>query len=83
MKRQNNWSREETKDCYSNKFIDDVFKKYEGETILVPEKFKPSQEFLTYRNDVIFRSDSMYFPHMKQHQLQVMNLDQYIAKIVS
>lgn len=43
------------KDYYSNKFIDNVFKKYEGETILVPERFKPSQEFLTYHNDVIFQ----------------------------
>lgn len=43
------------KDYYSNKFIDDVFKKYEGHKILLPKKFKPSLEFLEYHNNFIFK----------------------------
>lgn len=43
------------KDHFSNKFIDDVFKKYEGDKNLIPIKFEPSLEFLEYHNDVIFK----------------------------
>lgn len=43
------------KDYYSNQFINDVFKKYENTKILIPKKFEPSQEFLEYHNDVIFK----------------------------
>ncbi len=43
------------KDYYSNKFIDDVFKKYDGYKISIPSKFKPSLDFLEYHNDVIFQ----------------------------
>lgn len=43
------------KDHFSNKFIDDVFKKYERHKILIPIKFEPSLEFLEYHNDVIFK----------------------------
>lgn len=43
------------KEFYSNKFINDVFKKYEGNKILLPKKFKPSLNFLEYHNDVIFK----------------------------
>lgn len=42
------------KEFYTNKFIDNVFKKYEGYKILIPKKFEPSAEFLEYHNDVIF-----------------------------
>lgn len=43
------------KDHYSNQFIEDVFRKYEGHQILIPRKFEPSSEFLEYHNDVIFK----------------------------
>lgn len=43
------------KDFYTNEFIDDVFRKYEGHQILIPKKFKPLSEFLEYHNDVIFK----------------------------
>ena len=43
------------KEYYSNKFIDDVFKKYDYQKILIPKKFKPSSDFLQYHNDVIFK----------------------------
>lgn len=43
------------KDYYSSKFIDDIFKKYEGHKIAIPKKFEPSLEFLQYHNDVIFK----------------------------
>ena len=43
------------KDYYSNQFIDDVFRKYEGQKIMIPSKFEPSLEFLEYHNDVIFK----------------------------
>lgn len=43
------------KDYYSNQFIDDVFRKYEGQKIIIPSKFEPSLEFLEYHNDVIFK----------------------------
>lgn len=43
------------KEYYSNKFIDDVFKKYDYQKILIPKKFKPSSDFLEYHNDVIFK----------------------------
>ena len=42
------------KEFYSNKFIEDVFKKYEGQKISIPNKFEPSADFLDYHNDVIF-----------------------------
>ncbi|NLI62975.1 MAG: HNH endonuclease [Methanosarcinaceae archaeon] len=45
------------KEFYTNKFIEDVFKKYEGHKILIPNKFEPSKEFLEYHNDVIFVGD--------------------------
>lgn len=43
------------KDFYTNRFIDDIFKKYEGHKIIIPKKFEPSLEFLEYHNDVIFK----------------------------
>lgn len=43
------------KEYYSNKFISDVFKKYDYKKILIPQKFKPSLDFLEYHNDVIFK----------------------------
>ena len=43
------------KDFYTNEFIDDVFKKYDGKEIVISSKFEPSPEFLEYHNDVIFK----------------------------
>ena len=43
------------KEFYSNAFIENTFKKYERHKILIPEKFKPSAEFLEYHNDVVFK----------------------------
>lgn len=43
------------KEHYTNKFVDNVFKKYENTKILIPNKFQPSKEFLQYHNDVIFK----------------------------
>lgn len=43
------------KELYSSGFIKDVFQKYEGQEIILPQKFKPSAEFLEYHNDVIFK----------------------------
>lgn len=45
------------KDLYSSGFIKDVFQKYEGQKIILPQKFKPSAEFLEYHNDVIFKGE--------------------------
>ncbi|EJU21509.1 HNH endonuclease [Peptoanaerobacter stomatis] len=45
------------KDYYSNQFIDDVFRKYERQKIIIPSKFEPSLEFLEYHNDVIFKGE--------------------------
>lgn len=42
------------KEFYSNAFIKDAFKKYEGHRIMVPDKFEPSTKFLEYHNDVVF-----------------------------
>jgi hypothetical protein len=42
------------KEFYTNEFIENVFKKYEGYKILTPQKFEPSAEFLEYHNDTIF-----------------------------
>lgn len=44
------------KEFYANEYIDNVFKKYEGKNIVLPNKFSPSPEFLEYHNDVIFLS---------------------------
>lgn len=43
------------KDFYTNEFIDDVFKKYDGKEIVISSQFEPSPEFLEYHNDVIFK----------------------------
>ena len=45
------------KDYYSNQFIDDVFRKYERQKIIIPSKFEPSLEFLEYHNDFIFKGE--------------------------
>lgn len=42
-------------DFYTNEFIDDVFKKYDGKEIVISSKFEPSPEFLEYHNDVVFK----------------------------
>lgn len=43
------------KEYYTNEFIENVFKKYEGQKILIPDKFEPSVEFLEYHNELIFK----------------------------
>ncbi|SUW84226.1 HNH endonuclease [Campylobacter hominis] len=43
------------KDFYTNEFIDDVFKKYDGKEIVISSKFELSPEFLEYHNDVVFK----------------------------
>jgi putative restriction endonuclease len=47
-------AREIRKYC-ENSFVNDVFYKYDRQTILIPNKFKPSLEFLEYHNDMIFK----------------------------
>ena len=43
------------KECYTNDFVEDVFCKYDRHMISIPNKFKPSIEFLEYHNDAIFK----------------------------
>ncbi len=45
------------KEFYSHQFIEDVFKKYEGCKITIPDKFKPSREYLEYHHDMIFKGE--------------------------
>lgn len=42
------------KEFYTNEFVEDTFKRFEGHSISIPNKFEPSIEFLEYHNDVIF-----------------------------
>lgn len=44
------------KDVYEGKTVKEFFGRYEGEKIILPEKFLPDKTFLQYHNDVIFEN---------------------------
>lgn len=44
------------RDVYEGKIVEEFFGRYEGEKIILPEKFLPDKTFLQYHNDVIFES---------------------------
>ena len=41
-------------DIYDGEIVSRYFRQYEGQTIIVPEKFAPLKEFLEYHNDLVF-----------------------------
>lgn len=43
-------------DIYDGSSVEKFFKVYDGERILLPEKFLPKKEFLIYHNDVVFEN---------------------------
>jgi putative restriction endonuclease len=44
------------KDAFEGKVVEQFFGKYEGENIILPEKFLPEKNFIQYHNDVIFEN---------------------------
>ncbi|MDE6253596.1 MAG: HNH endonuclease [Lachnospiraceae bacterium] len=43
-------------DVFKGEIVDRYFYSYEGNTIILPEKFSPNKEFLEYHNDMIFEN---------------------------
>ena len=43
-------------DIYEGSTVEKFFKVYDGEKIIVPEKFLPKEEFLIYHNENIFEN---------------------------
>lgn len=44
------------RDVLGGRAVEDFFKKYNGQTINLPEKFVPKIEFLEFHNDMIFEN---------------------------
>ena len=45
----------EISDIYDGIAVEKFFKTYDGQKILIPEKFSPRKDFLIYHNDIVFR----------------------------
>ncbi|CAN5624000.1 HNH endonuclease [soil metagenome] len=42
-------------DCENTEAVSDMFSKYNNQKIILPDKFSPDREFLTYHNEKVFR----------------------------